>query len=56
MIKCIDWPIGVCTWSLGNDFDKINVLREQTQLNHLNLSVSPALDGDENGLACEELE
>ena len=50
MIKCSDWPISVCTWSLGNDFDKLNTLREQTQLNHLNLGLAPVLDGDEKYL------
>ena len=50
MIKCNDWPVGVCTWSLGNDLDKISILREQTQLNHLNLALGPALDGDEKYL------
>lgn len=43
MINCNDWPIGVCSWSLGNDFDKIGILREQTELNHIHLAVSPAL-------------
>ena len=43
MIKCNDWPIGVCTWSLGNDFDKLGVLRRQTGLNHIHLAISPAL-------------
>lgn len=47
MIKCNDWPISVCTWSLGNDFDKISALAEQTKLNHIHLAVSPALG--ENG-------
>jgi len=47
MIKCTDWPISVCTWSLGNDFDKIGALREQTQLSHINFALSPALG--ENG-------
>lgn len=47
MIEVYGWPIGVCTWSLGNDFDRIGILREQTQLSHLHLAVSPALDGDE---------
>lgn len=46
MIKCNDWPIGVCTWSLGNDFDKLGALRQQTELNHIHLSVSPALGVD----------
>ncbi len=47
MIKCNDWPIGVCTWSLQNDFDKLNILRDDTGLSHLHLAVSPALE--ENG-------
>jgi sugar phosphate isomerase/epimerase len=44
----MNWPIAVCTWSLGNDFDKLNILRDQTQLNHLHLAVTPATaaDGD----------
>jgi L-ribulose-5-phosphate 3-epimerase len=46
MIKCNDWPIAVCTWSLGNDFDKIGALRQQTGLNHIHLAVSPALGAD----------
>lgn len=43
MIKCIDWPIGVCTWSLGNDFKQISKLAEQTGLSHINLGIFPAL-------------
>ncbi|HIJ67799.1 MAG TPA: sugar phosphate isomerase/epimerase [Planctomycetes bacterium] len=43
MIKRGDWPIAVCTWSLGNDFDKLGALRRQTGLNHIHLAVSPAL-------------
>lgn len=43
MIKCIDWPIGVCTWSLGNDFKKISTLAEQTGLSHINLGIFPAI-------------
>jgi sugar phosphate isomerase/epimerase len=43
MIKCDDWPIGICTWSLGNDFDKLQGLRDQTQVNHIHLAISPAL-------------
>ncbi|MBN2457307.1 MAG: sugar phosphate isomerase/epimerase [Sedimentisphaerales bacterium] len=44
MIKCNDWPISVCTWSLGNDFDKLGQLRDQTQINHLNFAVAPAME------------
>lgn len=44
MINCNGWPIGVCSWSLGNDFDKIDILRQQTRINHIHLALSPALD------------
>ena len=51
MIKCNDWPIAVCTWSLDNDFDKLGALRQQTRLNHIHLAVSPVLsEGGENYL------
>ena len=46
MIKCGNWSIGVCTWSLGNDFEKIGQIREQTGLEHLHLALSPALAED----------
>jgi sugar phosphate isomerase/epimerase len=38
----------MCTWSLKNDFDKINILRDNTGMEHINWGVSPALlaDGD----------
>ncbi len=49
MIKCGDWPIAVCTWSLGNDFDKLGGLRQQTELNHLHLAISPALGANDKG-------
>jgi len=47
MIKCKDWPISACTWSLGNDFDKLDALAEQTQISHLHLALRPGLE--ENG-------
>lgn len=48
MIKCNDWPIGICSWSLNNDFDKLAAIRDQTQIEHLHLAIEPALgqDGD----------
>jgi sugar phosphate isomerase/epimerase len=46
MIKCLDWPIGVCTWSLGNDFDKIAVLAKQTGLGCVHLALVPAMGAD----------
>jgi L-ribulose-5-phosphate 3-epimerase len=47
MIKCNNWPIAVCTWSLGSDFDMLSALREQVNLTHIHLALSPALA--ENG-------
>jgi sugar phosphate isomerase/epimerase len=46
MIKCNNWPISVCTWSLQNDFEKLSCLRDQTEVNHLHLGMSPALEAD----------
>ena len=43
MITCLDWPIGVCTWSLGNDFNKIATLSGQTGLDCVHLAIAPAL-------------
>ena len=43
MIKCLDWPIGVCTWSLNNDFDKIAELSGRTRLDCVHLAIAPAL-------------
>ena len=44
MIRCLDWPIGVCSWSLGNDFNKIAALAEKTGLDCVHLAIAPALD------------
>ncbi len=52
MIKCGDWPIAVCSWSLGNDFDKIKTLADQTGIGYIHLALSPALrEGGEEYLA-----
>lgn len=57
MIRCNDWPIGVCAWSLGNDFDKINQLRDDTGLSCLHLDVTPGLaKGGESYLSRVEKE
>jgi L-ribulose-5-phosphate 3-epimerase len=42
-LRCLDWPIGVCTWSLGNDFDKIATLSDQTGLDCVHLAIAPAI-------------
>ena len=43
MIRCLDWPISVCTWSLGNDFSKIADLSDKTGLSCVHLALAPAL-------------
>jgi sugar phosphate isomerase/epimerase len=45
MIRCLDWPIGVCSWSLGNDFDRIRA----AGVDCVHLTIAPALaeNGDE---------
>lgn len=42
-LRCLDWPVGVCTWSLNNDFDKIAELSERTGLDCVHLAIAPAL-------------
>ncbi len=39
MKRCPDWPIGVCSWSLGNDFDKIKA----AGVDCVHLAIAPAL-------------
>lgn len=52
MIMCNNWPVAVCTWSLGNNLDKITELAKQTRLSHIHLAVSPALyEGGESYLS-----
>jgi len=44
MIRCLDWPIGVCSWSLGNNFGKIATLTGLTGLDCVHLAIAPAMD------------
>jgi L-ribulose-5-phosphate 3-epimerase len=39
MIRCLDWPVGVCSWSLGNDFEKI----AEAGVDCVHLAIAPAL-------------
>ncbi len=39
MTQCLDWPVGVCSWSLGNDFEKIT----ETGVDCVHLAIAPAL-------------
>ena len=38
-LRCLDWPIGICSWSLGNDFDKIAL----AGVDCVHLAIAPAL-------------
>jgi sugar phosphate isomerase/epimerase len=46
VIYCVNWPIGVCSWSLRNDFDLLNQLRDQTGIENIHLPLKPAFEGD----------
>jgi sugar phosphate isomerase/epimerase len=39
MTQCLDWPVGVCSWSLGNDFEKI----AEAGVDCVHLAIAPAL-------------
>jgi sugar phosphate isomerase/epimerase len=39
MIQCLNWPIGVCSWSLGNDFEKV----EASGVDCVHLALAPAI-------------
>jgi sugar phosphate isomerase/epimerase len=38
-MRCLDWPVGVCSWSLGNDFEKI----AEAGADCVHLAIAPAL-------------
>ncbi len=41
-MRCLDWPVGVCSWSLGNDLDKIAA----AGVDSVHLAIVPALADD----------
>lgn len=41
MKQCSNWPIGVCTWSVQNDFDRIDALMKTTDIEHVHLDLRP---------------
>jgi L-ribulose-5-phosphate 3-epimerase len=47
MLKCDNWPIGVCSWSLQSDIQGIAEAMVKMSLEHIHLAVRPALQ--ENG-------
>ncbi len=48
MQMCGKWPIGVCSWSFQKDIDEIGSVMKALGVEHINLSIAPALgpDGD----------
>lgn len=41
MKQCFSWPIGVCTWSMQNDFDRLDALIKTTGIEHIHLDLRP---------------
>ena len=48
MLKCKNWPIGVCSWSLQSDVLGVAEAMKKLNLEHIHLAVRPALE--ENGV------
>ena len=45
MVQCGDWPIGVCSWSLGDDAAVLGRLARESGFRHVHLGLDPILDG-----------
>ncbi|HOM76905.1 MAG TPA: sugar phosphate isomerase/epimerase family protein [Anaerohalosphaeraceae bacterium] len=41
MKRCAGWPISVCTWSMSNDFCRLDVLMKETGIDHVHLDLRP---------------
>jgi len=51
-IKCGAWPVGVCSWSLRTDIDRVATAMRQLGIDHVNLALKPAVaEGGEAYLA-----
>jgi L-ribulose-5-phosphate 3-epimerase len=42
-MKCMDWPIGVCSWSLQTDVNTVVDAMRKLGIEHVHLAVRPAL-------------
>lgn len=49
MIFCSSFQIGVCSWSLNNDLELLNLLRDKTGIEVVHLDLNPAINGQVNG-------
>ena len=43
MIKCNDWPVGLCSWSLRGDIEAVAEAMRRLKIEHVNLAVESAL-------------
>jgi L-ribulose-5-phosphate 3-epimerase len=51
-MKCKDWPIGVCTWSLQTDVDGVAAVLKNIGIEHVHLGIRSAVgDGGDEYLA-----
>ena len=49
MLSCQNWPIGICTWSLGNDIKVLEKVMNASGISHIHLSLDPALSSENRG-------
>jgi L-ribulose-5-phosphate 3-epimerase len=43
MIRCNNWPIGVCSWSLKDDVAALNRLKAETGIEHIHLDLGTVM-------------
>ncbi|MHC4396451.1 MAG: sugar phosphate isomerase/epimerase family protein, partial [Planctomycetota bacterium] len=52
MIKCYEWPVGICSWSIKDDLGTLQRLIGELGLDYVHLNCGPGLaEGGENFLA-----
>jgi hypothetical protein len=54
MLKCGDWPIGVCSWSLQTDVAGVAKAMKDIGISHVNLAIRSAVE-DTTGKCLEEI-
>ncbi len=43
-MKCKDWPVGICSWSLQTDITGVAEAMNKLEIEHVHLAVRPALE------------
>ena len=46
MVKCGEWDVGVCSWSLQTDIAGVAEAMSKLGIEHVHLAVGPALETD----------